>query len=321
MIRRISYLCAWLMAFVVLSCQNSKEQNAAANNTPLFIEMDGSSSMFPIAQQIASKFNELHPEVRISLSLSGTSNGFMKFVQNKLEINNASRPMNEDEKRQCERNGVKFIELKVAYDAIVVAVNPQNTWCDSLSTEQLRAIWSSPEIKNWNQIDSKWPDKPIHFFSPGRLSGTADLFHQIMGTDSDTIHEITTSEDHNDIVINLSRDTFGLGYFSLPYLHSNWSFAKPLAINDNDNSNGSGAILPTSEAIELNKYNPFQRPLFLYVNENALKNPTHLEFLKFFVDQAGVIGKENGYGPLSYLEKSEELRKLATVESKAKAQL
>ena len=296
---------------MLLSCRDSKQKHTSTSPLPLFIELDGSSSMFPIAQDIVSEFLERHPETRISLSLSGTSNGFMKFCAGKLEINNASRPMSADEVDQCNRNGVKYIELKVAYDAIVIAVNPANSWCDSLTTAELGKIWSSPDKQKWSDINPLWPKTDIHFHSPGKLSGTSDIFYHVLNIeDTKRPQKITTSEDHNDVVMNISKDSLAFGFFSLPYLSSNWSFVKPLAIDDQTDTNGKGPTLPTTEAIERNQYAPFQRALYLYVNQRSFESPTHYEFIRFFLERAGTVGKTLGYGALSPMEVQQELRKI-----------
>jgi phosphate transport system substrate-binding protein len=303
--------------FIITGCNS--HQKPAPNTEPKlqpFIEIDGSSSVFPIAQEISTMYNDLHPEVKISLSLSGTTNGFMKLCQGRLDINNASREIKPDEISTCLNNGVELLELKIANDAIVVAVNNANTWCNGLSIEQLRKLWTKTKngsVMKWSDIDPLWPDKAIKYCSPGKLSGTQNVFLSILLGD----HEVNaqqgiTSEDHNDVVSYVSQDTMAIGYFSMPFLRSNTQFVRPVAIDDLNDYNGFGQILPTIEAIENKQYHPFARPLFLYINKKALLNPTYCNYLRFFLENVRDHSVSLGYAPLTPTELSEQILKLET---------
>ena len=41
----------------------------------------------------------------------------------------------------CRAAGIKYIELPVAFDALTVVVNPQNTWVKSLTVADLKKMW------------------------------------------------------------------------------------------------------------------------------------------------------------------------------------
>ena len=73
------------------------------------ILIDGSSTVFPITQAVAEEFTAVHPNVNISVDVSGTGGGFEKFCIGEITINNASRPINDNEKILCKK---KFISLK-----------------------------------------------------------------------------------------------------------------------------------------------------------------------------------------------------------------
>ena len=282
-----------------------------------YIEMDGSSSVFPIAEAVINDYNKLFPEIKFSLSLSGTSNGFNKFVQGKLEINNASRPMSQDEKDMCVQNGVEYLELIIANDAIVLAVNPKNTWCNNLSINDLQRIWSNDSIVLWSDLNPSWPVAPINFYGPGRLSGTQELFFQTLyPSDAKHHRNVYTSEDHNELVMSVFRDSLALGYFALPYLHSNHQFAKSIGIDDMDPINGEGPVLPSVESVNNQNYNPFQRPLYLYVNQEVLKSDTHFGFIKYFLAYVNKHSVDLGFAPISQITLNNEIQKLNTERAK-----
>src|SRR5262245_29712640 len=69
------------------------------------IEIDGSSTVFKLMQAVAQEFNSLNPGVAIKVDKSGTGGGFKNFVLGKLDICDASRPIQESEMQKCKDSG------------------------------------------------------------------------------------------------------------------------------------------------------------------------------------------------------------------------
>ena len=105
------------------------------------IRADGSSTVYPITQAVAEEFVTRNPQVRISVAFSGTGAGFQKFCRGETDVQNASRPIRKSELEACQKAGIQFIEIPVAYDALSILVNRQNTWAQCLTTAQLKSIW------------------------------------------------------------------------------------------------------------------------------------------------------------------------------------
>ena len=69
--------------------------------------------------------------------------------------------------------------MQVANDGIAVVINPENTWAESLTVEQLTTIWNEGStIDNWNQVDPSFPDVPLELFGPGHGLGDLRLLHR-----------------------------------------------------------------------------------------------------------------------------------------------
>src|SRR5690606_25734524 len=108
----------------------SPAQHAAAQD---IIKIDGSSTVFPIAEAVAEEFQMARRgEVRVTVGISGTGGGFKRFCRGETDISNASRPILKEEMQACRAAGIKYMELPVAFDALTVVVNPRNTWVKSL---------------------------------------------------------------------------------------------------------------------------------------------------------------------------------------------
>ncbi|MEO0248465.1 MAG: PstS family phosphate ABC transporter substrate-binding protein, partial [candidate division WOR-3 bacterium] len=187
------------------------------------IEIDGSSTVYPITEAVAEEFRKLHTQVRINVGISGTGGGFKRFVVGETQISDASRPIKDSEKEQAAKNGIEWIELPVAYDGLSVMVNPQNNWVASMTVAELKKIWEpNSTIKRWNQIRPEWPDQPINLYGPGTDSGTFDYFTEaIMGKEDASRADYTASEDDNVLVQGIAGDRNALGYFGYAYYVEN----------------------------------------------------------------------------------------------------
>ena len=83
------------------------------------IKIDGSSTVYPITQKAVAEFKASHDKpVEITVDISGTGGGFRKFCQGQTDISSASRPIQEKEMTMCNRYGVSYIELPIAFDAL-----------------------------------------------------------------------------------------------------------------------------------------------------------------------------------------------------------
>jgi phosphate transport system substrate-binding protein len=213
--------------------------SAAANVT-----VDGSSTVFPISEAVAEEFQRANKGIGVTVGVSGTGGGFKKFVAGEVDIVDASRPIKASEIELAQKNGIAFIELPIAYDALSIVVNKKNTWVDSLTTAELKKIWapeSQGKVMKWSDIRAGFPDKPLHLFGPGTDSGTFDYFTDaIVGKEDASRGDYTSSEDDNVIVTGVSGDEGALGYFGVAFYEANKSKLKVVAIDDERPENGTG---------------------------------------------------------------------------------
>ena len=74
---------------------------------------------------------------------------------------------------------------------------------------------------------------------------------------------------------------------------------KLVAIDDGDDANGKGPILPSPETVEAGTYRPLSRPIFIYPKLKSLERPEVSGFVEFFVMKGPPLIREVGYIPLS----------------------
>jgi phosphate transport system substrate-binding protein len=259
------------------------------------IQIDGSSTVFPISEAMAEEFMAANRGTQVTVGVSGTGGGFEKFCNNELDITGASRPIKDSEAEACAEAGIEYIEVPVATDALTVVINPDNTWAEEMTVEQLAMLWAPDaegEITTWSQIDSSWPDETILLFGPGTDSGTFDYFtEEIVGEEGSSRADYTASEDDNILVLGVSGDTNAIGYFGMSYYLENQDSLQSVSID---------GVAPTPENVENGLYTPLSRPIFLYVKKSSLEsNPEVRNFMEFTIDNAPAIVPEVGYVPLS----------------------
>jgi phosphate transport system substrate-binding protein len=267
------------------------------------VNIDGSSTVFPVTQAMAEEFNIVAPNVQVPVGVSGTGGGFAKFCEDETDISNASRPISADEAALCDENGVEYIELPVAYDGLSVVVNPENDWVSCLTIDELATMWapeSEGEITNWNQINPDFPDAELVLYGPGTDSGTYDYFTDaVTGEEGASRGDFTGSEDDNVLVQGVASDVNALGFFGYSYYEENQGSLKLVAIDDGDDSNGEGCIEPSPETINNGTYQPLSRPLFVYVNAESAARPEVAGFVDFYLLEGPGLIPEIGYVPFT----------------------
>jgi phosphate transport system substrate-binding protein len=272
---------------------------AAAAQTKT-IMIDGSSTVFPVAEAFAEEFQKLKKgTVRVTVGVSGTGGGFKKFCRGETDISNGSRPILRAEIDECAKNGISFIEMPVAFDALTVAVSPKNNFIECMTIAQLKKIWepaAQGKVMNFSDVDPKWPNTKISLFGAGADSGTFDYFTEaVNGKAKATRADFTASEDDNVLVQGIERDANSLGYIPYAYYEPHKAQLKAVAI---DEGKGKGCVKPSLEAVTSGSYNPLARPLFIYVSTKAAEKPELKEYIEFIMTKGAPLVAEVKYLPL-----------------------
>ncbi|HEX2495878.1 MAG TPA: PstS family phosphate ABC transporter substrate-binding protein [Gaiellaceae bacterium] len=261
------------------------------------IRADGSSTVAPLMSLAAERFRKEEPGVRVTVGTSGTGGGFERFCRGETELANASRPIKPEEEAVCKRNGIAYFALQVANDGISVVVNPQNDWATCLTVDQLKAIWEPrSKVSSWEDVDPEFPDEKLTLFGAGTDSGTFDYFTDaIVGEEGASRSDYTPSEDDNVTVRGVSGQKGALGYFGLSYLVENEGRVKGVAVDG-----GDGCVEPSVKTVQDGSYEPLSRPLFTYVNEDAVAEQPALDpFLTFVLDNSAKLARDAKFVPMT----------------------
>lgn len=290
---------------LILGCSTPMSENSGSGipsqSVPAeSIKVDGSSTVYPLTQEVAYelRFEREEEAPQVTVDFSGTGGGFRKFCAGETDINNASRPILQDEMEVCAQNGVEYVELPVAFDALTVVVNENNDWANDITVEELKMIWESTaegEITRWSQVRADWPDRPLNLYGADEDSGTYDYFTEaILGTSGESRQDYTAEADDERIVRAVRTDPDALGFFGYAYYQESQTTLKALPID-----NGDGAIVPSDETVRSGNYQPLTRPLFIYVNREHLdENPALQDFVTYYLTHAPFLARTVGYTPL-----------------------
>lgn len=294
---------ALMSMLTLLACGGGETQTAGGGDALSGkVQADGSSTVFPITEAVAEEFQAENRDVRVTVGISGTGGGFKKLCAGEIDIADASRPIKQSEVDQCQASGIGYVEIPVAYDGIAIVVNPKNTWVDHLTVAELKKMWepaAQGTVRRWSDIRAGWPDQEIRLFGAGVDSGTYDYFTEaVVGEQHASRGDYTSSEDDNVVVQGVATDPLALGFFGYAYYEENRDKLKIVPIDDQNESNGAGAIAPSPESVMQGTYQPLSRPVLIYASTRGLERPEVDRFVSFYLENAPELVREVGYIPL-----------------------
>lgn len=296
---------------------SAEESGGSSENLSGEITISGSSTVEPITTLNAEVFSEQNPDLQISVDGPGTSDGFELFCQGKLQISDASRPIEPEEVKACKKAGVDFIEVKVGIDGISVLTSTNFEGPTCLDFKDMYALVGpeSEGFANWsdaNQLakeigagNAPYPDVPLDITAPGEESGTYDTFVEFAIEDTAeaqglpeekwvTRPDYQSSANDNVIIQGLQGSDSSFGWVGFAFYEENQDTVKAFEVDG-----GDGCIAPTTETIETKEY-PMSRDLFFYVNaDDAKSNEAVKAFVDFYLSDEGLKAvTDTGYVPL-----------------------
>lgn len=255
---RISLLLLFLT--IVTGCSSA---GAGTSGTPqtaaAYIQNKGSDTIVNLALAWAERYQELHPEVRISVTGGGSGTGIAALINHTVDIANASRQISAEELKTAKQNGSDPVEFVIAKDAIAVIVNPENP-VNQLTLQQISDIYSG-KINNWQDVGGE--NRPIVRLSRETNSGTHVYFlEQVLRLgqkDNKTLFSMDTLllPSSEGISTEIRQNPNAIGYDGLGYVTPD---LKVIAVSKGANG---PYVLPSAETVN-NKTYPIARDLYMY---------------------------------------------------------
>ena len=250
-----------------------------AEITNLYVK--GSTTILPIAQDIAEAFERQCDDVKVHVSGGGSAEGIMALLSGHADIATSSSFITRDELRLAQQRDIYPVPFRIANDCILPVVHISNPLTD-ISSDHLRDIYLGL-INNWKQLGG--PDVPIAAISRDTASGTYEVWHNIiMGREPVTIAQ-PLAHSSAEVVRAVSGNPGAIGYIGLGYLNAH---VKPLKVD---------GVMGSRQSLRNGTY-LINRPLFMFTNN--WPDGRSLEFINFVLDprRGQVIIEEAGYIPL-----------------------
>jgi len=277
------------------------------------VRIEGSSAGLTISQTAAAEFRHRHSKVAVTVGLSGSGGALGKLCRGEVDIVHSARPILKAEIEACGKADVQFIELPIAFDAVAVVVNPKNSFVQSLTLDELRAMWEESaqgKIVRWNQLNSRFPDTPLKLLAPdSQFDGSNYFAAMVLGADKPTRRDYMGSVDDNVLVQGVARDVNTVSYLPIATYLENRAKLRAVAIAA---SAGVEPAAPSPETIASGQYQPLSRPIFLYVNVRSLARSEVAAFAEFYAADAARLARDAKYVSLNdntYQSGRERLRR------------
>jgi len=256
------------------------------------IVVAGSSTVFPLAERMAERFEDEGFAGNITIDSIGSGGGFERFCETgETDISNASRPIKDEEVASCEAIGRTPIEFRIGTDALALVVSQENEFLTDVTMEELAMIFGEG-YETWADVNSEWPQEQILRYIPGTDSGTFDFFVEEVFDENEEPHlqasNTQLSEDDNVLVRGIQGSPYAVGYFGYAYYAENQDTLKILAID---------GVEAVKENVDSNAY-PLSRPLFMYSDAVIMQEkPQVAGFLNFVLTFVNEEVIDVGYFP------------------------
>ncbi|CAC5343391.1 MULTISPECIES: PstS family phosphate ABC transporter substrate-binding protein [Planktothrix] len=190
----------------------------------------GSTTFAPIRQGINPEIQNVFPQFQLRYFQNpsqspGSGSGIKMLIDNQITFAESSRSLQESDYQQARQRGLNLIELPIAIDGIVVAVNP-NLNIQGLTVNELKQIYTG-KITNWSQLGGE--NIPIVAYSRTQEAGTTEFFiTNVLGGESfaETVKFIPTTTEALRAIAN---NPGGIYYASAPEVVEQCTI-KPIAI-------------------------------------------------------------------------------------------
>ena len=189
-------------------------KDAGTQEHAMKLQVAGSTTVLPIAEECARVFMENNPGSQIYVSGGGSSHGVKAVADGTVNIGDASRDMKDSERASYP----DLVTHAVAKDGVAIAVHPENQVTD-LTLQELRSIYSG-EITNW--LDFGGDDAEIMVVSREEGSGTRDCFEQaVLAPTKEEVTDHAIIQDSNGKTrTTVAGNKHAIGFLSLGYVNS-----------------------------------------------------------------------------------------------------
>lgn len=251
--------CSLSLAWMTAGCGSTSSPGSPETESKELV-LTGASTIAPLANDIAKRFEESHAGVRIDVQTGGSSRGIADTRRKLADIGMVSRPLKDNE------NDLKpFI---IARDGVCMIVHADNR-VSALTDEQIVDIFKG-KIRNWKEVGGA--DAEIVVVNKAAGRSTLELFLNHFGLEEKDIHADVVIGDNEQGIKTVAGNPYSIGYVSIGAAEFESQNGVPLKLLP------IGSVAATIENVRNGSF-PLARPLHLV----TLDPPSELarEFIEY----------------------------------------
>ncbi|MFA8017764.1 phosphate ABC transporter substrate-binding protein [Bremerella cremea] len=243
------------------------------------ITVTGSSTIAPLLTEIARRYEELHPGVRIDVQTGGTGKGIADVRQGVAEIGMASRELKSDES--------DLTVHPLAADGVGMIIHAENPIAE-LSDSQIVAIYRD-DVNNWKDLGG--PDLPIQVVHKAEGRATLEVFQKYFQIENTAVKPDVIVGHNEQGIKTVAGAPGAIGYVSIGTAEADIQAGLPIRLLPL-----AGVIASTATVADGTF--PMSRPLHLVTKGEI--DPVTADFIAFAQsDQVHDLITEQYFVPLA----------------------
>ena len=195
----------------------------AAEKTGI-LQIDGSTTVGPIADAFAEVFKKKYPDATFTVKKTGSGDGAAALIDGRCDIATMSRYMKAEEIKKAVDKGVFPTAHAIAMDGVCVVVHPSNP-VTNLTKQQIHDIYTG-KITNWKQVGG--PNARIVLAGRTGASGTYEFFKSSFLGGTRQSAKTKAFASNGMVRSYVARNRYAIGYVSIAFLNRT---IRGLAIN------------------------------------------------------------------------------------------
>jgi phosphate transport system substrate-binding protein len=277
--REATWVGSVLAVLAVIACGASP----ASGKGDQMLQIEGSTTVGPIAEAFAEYFLASQPGVEITVKKTGSGDGATALIDGRCQIAAMSRFMKDKEFEQAVAKGVFPVAHAIAMDGVCIIVHPSNP-VKALTSPEIRAIYQG-RVRNWKEVGGA--DVQIVRISRDTSSGTYETFHNLLMNKEKLADDVEYVNSNPQAHARVKTTPGAIAYVGLGFLDES---VKALDVD---------GVRPDRDTIASGRY-PVTRPLFLFTNGYPELGSLVHAFCCFFLTERGQeIIEAKGFVPLT----------------------
>jgi phosphate transport system substrate-binding protein len=264
------------------------------------LRISGSETLEPYFQDALNQFARGEGAgIPVKASYKGSLAGLKDLCRGQAAIVPSSSQMDAETMRLCRDAGIAYVELPIAFDAVVVIANPRLAALGELGMNDLKTIFSADnagKIIRWQQLRPGLPDTPLSVVSLDPRSGTTGFFSsKVTGMSGFVRPDAKVTSDHSALIAMVAADPGAIGFVSMGALAESKAAVWRVPVNF-----GRGPVVASRDAVLNGSYAPLSRLLYIYASKAGLvdKDGQSRKFLKWVMERGAKLALYENFVPL-----------------------